>query len=269
MQHRLALARRIAREAGNLTLRFFHDSNLVVERKADTTPVTAADRGAEELLRRRITEMFPDDAILGEEFPEKSGSSGWRWVLDPIDGTKSFIHGVPLYSTLIGVQYHDESLIGVIALPALGETLWAGKGQGAWHEADRFSEPRRARVSTIETLEESLFLISEVKTFGQLGRMATYMALDEQSKLARSWGDAYGYFLVATGRAELMVDPALSPWDAGPLLVVLEEAGGRFTDWQGRRTIDGGEGIGTNGLVHEEVLSVCRDCADLTKAEVR
>ena len=257
----LELAKIIAHEAGLLTLRYFYNlDKLLVDRKADESPVTAADRQAEELLRQRIEESFPDDAILGEEFPVKEGCSGVRWILDPIDGTKSFIHGVPLYSTLIGIEQNGLCVGGVIAIPALGEILWAEKGGGAWHEAPRFTEPVRARVSDRRNLADALFLISERKTFEQSGRDGAYIALERRTRLTRTWGDAYGYFLVATGRAEIMVDPQMGDWDAGPLLVILEEAGGKFTDWKGNPTILGKEGVGTNGFLHEETLSLLRNC---------
>lgn len=252
---RLELAKQIALEAGELTRKyFFGQSQLAVERKKDNSPVTEADRNAEKLLRTRISEHFPDDAILGEEFPEKSGTSGFRWILDPIDGTKSFIHGVPLYSTLIGVEKDGESLLGVIALPALEEMVWAEKGAGAWWNAPRFAEPIPAKVSQTPSLEESLFLTSEVISFDQFGRRDAYTLLEKTALLTRTWGDAYGYFLVATGRADVMVDPILSLWDAGPLLVVIEEAGGKFTDWKGNRTIFNEEGIATNGLFHHQIV---------------
>lgn len=255
MQQHLELARRIAREAGEWTLRYFYDLDHVdVERKADQSPVTIADREAEQLLRRRIEEHFPEDAILGEEFPVKEGISGFRWVLDPIDGTKSFIHGVPLYSTLIGIEQDGRSVAGVIGLPALNEIVWAGRGLGAWHETPRHEQPIPARVSRCDRLDEALFLASEVRTFEQTDRSAAYRQLEKSVRLARTWGDAYGYAMVATGRADIMVDPILSDWDAGPLLVVLEEAGGRFTDWNGKATTLGGEGVGTNGLLHDAVL---------------
>ncbi|MCL2305748.1 MAG: histidinol-phosphatase [Planctomycetaceae bacterium] len=255
---RLELAKRIAREAGELTLRYFYRADLAVDRKEDRTPVTAADRGAEELLRRRIEEAFPDDAILGEEFPVKAGTSGYRWILDPIDGTKSFIHGVPIYSTLIGVERERESLIGVIALPALGEMLWAEKGGGTWWESSRFAEPKRAQVSQKERLDESLFLTSEVISFDQYGRRDVYTQLERDALLTRTWGDAYGYYLVATGRAELMVDPKMSLWDAAPLQIIMEEAGGVFTDWKGNRTIFHEEGVASNGRFHEQVIELTR-----------
>ncbi len=254
MLSRLEHAKTIAREAGNLTLEYFNRPRLEVELKADNSPVTEADRGAEQLLRRRIGELFPDDAILGEEFPVKEGSSGYRWLLDPIDGTKSFIHGVPLYSTLIGVEKDGESVLGVIALPALGEMIWAEKGKGAWFEMPRFDGPVRAAVSRTPALAEALFLTSEVITFERIGRGKAYTELERSVLLTRTWGDAYGYYLVATGRADLMVDPIMGLWDAGPLLVILEEAGGTFSDWNGKRTIYSEEGIASNGLLHESIL---------------
>lgn len=257
MEQHLNLARQIAREAGDLTLRYFYDlENVAVERKSDESPVTVADREAEKLLRERIETRFPDDAILGEEFPEREGTSGFRWFLDPIDGTKSFIHGVPLYSTLIGIEKDGGCIGGVIALPPLGEMVWAGKGLGAWHETPRFDQPRRARVSSCDRLSEALFLTSEVIWFDRTGRGPAYKAMESSARLTRTWGDAYGYALVATGRADVMVDPILSDWDAGPLLIVLEEAGGRFTDWKGTPTIFGKEGVASNGLLHDETLKI-------------
>ncbi|MGL6226032.1 MAG: histidinol-phosphatase [Thermoguttaceae bacterium] len=257
---RLEFAKTIAREAGQLTLKLFYSPKLPVERKSDNSPVTEADRGAELHLRKRIAEQFPDDAILGEEFPEQSGKSGFRWILDPIDGTKSFIHGVPIYSTLIGLEHEHECVVGIIAIPALREMIWAEKGQGAWFETPRNAEPIQARVSPTARLEEACFLTSEVLTFVQCGRDSLYNELQRRTLLTRTWGDAYGYYLVATGRADLMIDPQLSLWDAGPLLVILEEAGGCFTDWSGNRTIYSEEGVASNGHLHDSVLALTRNC---------
>ncbi|MDR0703879.1 MAG: histidinol-phosphatase [Planctomycetaceae bacterium] len=259
-KNRLELAKQIARESGDLTLRYFYDSeHVTVERKTDESPVTIADREAEKLLRKRIEESFPDDAILGEEFPNREGTSGFRWILDPIDGTKSFIHGVPIYSTLIGLEQNGVNFGGVISAPALGELVWAGRGLGAWHEAARFKQPVPAKVSDCRKIDEALFLTSEVLTFDQSDRQDSYKRLERSVRLSRTWGDAYGYFLVATGRAEIMVDPILSDWDAGPLLVILEEAGGRFTDWKGNATMFGKEGVGTNGFLHDNVLRILNE----------
>ncbi len=225
MKNRLEWARKIAREAGKRTLNYFYrPGELAVERKADASPVTVADREAELLLRKRIEEYFPDDAVFGEEFPAKEGTSGFRWLLDPIDGTKSFIHGVPLYATLIGLEKDGEPVAGVIELPPLGETVWAGRGLGAWHETPRLDRPVRASVSECRDLAEALFLTSEVIWFNRTGRAEAYQQLEKSVRLTRTWGDAYGYALVATGRADVMVDPIMADWDAGPLLIVLEEA---------------------------------------------
>lgn len=254
MQQRLEHARNIAYQAGELTLRYFHRvEQLAVERKADESPVTTADRETEQFLRQHIAERFPDDAILGEEFPPTEGTSGFRWILDPIDGTKSFICGVPLYSTLIGLEESGQCVGGIIVLPALHELVWAGRGLGAWHETNQ-SEPKRCCVSKCSHLADATFVTSEVLTFGKSNRREAYNRLEKNVRLTRTWGDAYGYALVATGRADIMVDPVMSEWDAAPLLVILEESGGRFTDWQGNATIFGKEGIATNGILHEEVL---------------
>jgi len=254
MRQRLEHARSIAYQAGELTLQYFCNARkLAVERKADASPVTIADRETEQFLRKQIAERFPDDAVLGEEYPHTEGTSGFRWFLDPIDGTKSFICGVPLYSTLIGLEHEDRCVGGVIALPALGELVWAGIGLGAWHETKQ-SEPRQCRVSTCSNLAEATFLTSEVSTFGKSNRREAYNRLEKNAWLTRTWGDAYGYVLIATGRADVMVDPMMSDWDAAPLLVILEEAGGRFTDWKGNATIFGKEGVATNGILHESVL---------------
>lgn len=263
---RLEAAKIWGREAGLVTLRYFQQSSLNVERKADESPVTIADREAEIFLRDRIAAEFPNDAIVGEEFPSREGNSGWRWILDPIDGTKSFIHGVPLYSTLIGIDYAPINFasarenpvceIGVIVLPAIDEMLWGARGLGAWFTTPKNPAPQKAAVSKCASLAESLFLTSEVATFDKIARREVYESLEKKCRLTRSWGDAYGYYLVATGRAEIMIDPLMSVWDAAPLMVILEESGGTFTDWNRNRNIDGGNGIGSNGILHDAIFEI-------------
>ncbi len=253
---RLELALAAAREAGQVTLEYFRRDDLEIQRKADDSPVTAADRRAEEHLRSRIAAAFPDDAILGEELPPRPGRSGFRWILDPIDGTKSFIHGVPLYGTLVGLEHAGVPVLGVIRIPALDEGVYAAVGQGAWYvQGER--PPRPARVSG-RALAEGLFVTSEVATYETIGRRAVYDRLQAAAGMSRSWGDCYGYLMVATGRAELMVDPVVAVWDLAPLLPILEEAGGTFTDWQGQRTIHSGQAIATNGLIFDEVMDLLR-----------
>ncbi len=254
---RLELAIDAARQAGKLTLEYFRRDDLEVERKGDDSPVTVADRRAEQLLRTRIAGAFPEDGILGEELPERPGTSGFRWILDPIDGTKSFIHGVPLYGVLIGVEHEGQSVVGVNLIPALDECAYAAKGQGAWYVSGG-NPPKPAKVSRCPRLAQAAFLTSEVVSFDQIGRRDVYDRLQAAARLTRTWGDCYGYLMVATGRADVMVDPILNVWDAAALLPILEEAGGTFTDWQGRPTIHSGQSIATNGRLLDEVLAITR-----------
>lgn len=254
---RLELALAASHEAGCITLEHFRRNDLQVDRKGDDSPVTVADRQAEAHLRSRIGEAFPDDAILGEEMGNQAGGSPFRWFLDPIDGTKSFIHGIPLYSMLIGLEHEGVPVLGVIRIPALDECVYAARGQGAWYVHGQ-QVPRPAKVSSRSPLSEGLFLTSEVRSFDRIGRRDVYDGLQAASRLSRSWGDGYGYLMVATGRAEVMVDPIVNVWDLAPLLPILEEAGGIFTDWQGRPTIHSGQAIATNGAVFEEVMAIVR-----------
>ncbi len=261
IEERLNLAVEIAREAGWIAMEHFCIADLHVERKADDSPVTVADRRTEEHLRRRISEAFPDDSILGEELPDRAGKSAYRWIVDPIDGTKSFIHGVPLFGTLVGMEYQGEPVLGVIRIPGTDESVYAAQGGGAWYVKGK-SQPQPARVSTCPQLRQALFVTSETGLWWELGRADAFCRLQTAARLTRTWGDCYGYLMVATGRAELMVDPQMAVWDAAPLLTILQEAGGTFTDWQGEATIGGGDGIGTNGLILDEVLRVMQGQKD-------
>lgn len=258
IEERLQFAVEIAREAGDGTLGYFRRSDLAVERKADQSPVTVADREAERLLRKRIGERFPQDGIIGEEFGEKTGQSGFQWILDPIDGTKSFIHGVPLYTTLVAVLENGEPQIGVIHAPAVGETAYAAVGAGCWYSAGANAKPVRARVSDVGTVKESLVLTTEIKSFAENRRsnaLDLFLQLQQAARVSRTWGDGYGYLMVAIGRAEAMVDPIVNLWDAAALQPVIEEAGGHFSDWDGNATIRAGEAVATNARVRDEVLA--------------
>ena len=258
---RLQFAVEIAREAGDGTLRYFRRSDLTVERKADASPVTIADRSAEDLMRQRIGKRFPQDAIIGEELGEQTGQSGFQWILDPIDGTKSFIYGVPLYTTLVAVLQNDQPQIGVIHAPALGETVYAAKGSDCWYTCGSARKPQAARVSTVASLSEGLLLTTEVRDFRKRlsgDAMDVFVRLQQAARVARTWGDGYGYLMVATGRAEVMIDPIVNLWDAAPLLPIIEEAGGHFSDWKGNSTIRAGEALATNGRLSREVLEMIR-----------
>ena len=245
----------IAREAGEITLRYFRRA-LTPERKADGSFVTAADREAERFLRAEIERRFPEDAIIGEEEAARAGESSRRWIIDPIDGTFAFVHGVPLYGVLIGVEIDEEPSVGVVNLPALGELVAAARGQGCYINGER------ARVSTVSALEESLLLSTDFRACRRYGFGEAAEELQRRARNVRTWGDCYGHVLVATGRAECMLDPVMNVWDCAPLLPILEEAGGTFTDWQGRRTIHGGNAVSTNGSLFGEVSSIIQTHPD-------
>ncbi len=247
----LDFAVEIAREAGDITLRHFRGS-FVVERKVDNSFVTAADREAETHLRARIETAFPEDSILGEEAGETSGTSNRRWILDPIDGTYSFVHGIPLYGVLIGVELVGEPIVGVVNLPALNEIVYAARELGCFWNG----EP--ARVSSTASLEEALLLCTDFGVCEQYGFGPAAASLQSRAHSRRTWGDAYGHVLVATGRADIMIDPIMNIWDCAALLPIVEEAGGTFTDWKGKRTIEGGNAISTNGLLFDTVMENVR-----------
>lgn len=245
----------LAHQAGQRTLDFFQSRQLRVDRKADRTPVTDADRAAEQLLRTALSREFPDDEIVGEEFGSSGMSaSGFRWIIDPIDGTKSFICGVPLYASLVGLLRDDRPVAGAIVVPGLDELAVAAIGCGAWYRQSAGSAWQPAQVSQRERLSDGLLCVSEVGLFGQKGYAAIYQRLEATAGITRTWGDGYGYLLVATGRAEAMVDPVVSPWDVAAIGPVLAEAGGTWSDWRGAPRIDSGDFIGTNGRVHAETL---------------
>ena len=251
---RLAAMQRIATAAGRHTLEYFGRGDLTVDAKADDSPVTVADRGAEKLVRELVVEAFADDTIQGEEFSQRDGTSEYRWVVDPIDGTKSFICGVPLYSTLLALEFKGEPLGGVIFIPALDEIIVAAIGHGCWHRKGK-ADWTAARVSNKTSLDRAVFVTSQVDSFDQRNASAGYKQLESDCFISRSWGDGYGYLMVATGRADLMVDPECNAWDVAAILPVITEAGGKFTDWKGIATVRGGDGIGTNGHLHDAVLS--------------
>ena len=267
LKARLDFAVGAAREAGEHTLRYYQSDDLVIDRKVDRSPVTRADREAEELVRERLAVAFPDDAVLGEEFGEKTGTTGYRWYLDPVDGTESFIRGVPLFGTMLGLELGDAAVAGVIAFPALREIVFGAKGLGAWwanrlppvaESGPAVPDPHPARVSIVSDLAEATFSTTSVTGYHEVGREAMYERLRAAARVDRGWSDCYGHYLVATGRIDVMVDAQMHVWDCAPLQPIIEEAGGRFTDLAGNATIHGDSAISTNGLLHEAALAAVR-----------
>lgn len=251
LQNILDFAVEAAQLAGAYTLGYFN-AGTPHELKADRSPVTVADRGAEKLLRERIEAAYPTHGIVGEEFGEKTGSDPARWILDPIDGTVSFINGVPMYGVLVGFECAGEMLAGVMHFPPLNETVYAARGLGCrWNG-------RVARVSQVGELADARLLTTNYKQLKQYGRLAAFERLRDACALDRGWSDSYGYALIATGRADIIADSLMSIWDSAAVRPCIEEAGGSFTDWQGNPSHTAPEAIATNGKLLPQVLAKLR-----------
>ena len=240
----------IAQGAGEITLKYFQSPELQIITKGDESPVTRADRESEEYLRARIRERFPDDVIIGEEYGTQGSNPNRRWVLDPLDGTKSFIHGVPIYGVLIGLEEDGEITNGVVHLPAMKETVSASVGKGCYWNG------KRARVSEKTKLTESLMCTTSPSRLEQLIGREKYGHITQSFGIYRGWGDCWGHILVATGRAEAMLDARMAIWDAAPLGVIVEEAGGKSFDFTGKRTIEGGNLESCAPGIADEVLAM-------------
>jgi histidinol-phosphatase len=225
-------------------------TNLTVETKADGSPVTIADRAAETAARAWVQSRFPQDGVLGEELGEERPGAARRWVIDPIDGTKSFVRGTPLWGSLVALCEGDRVLAGAAYFPAVDELLAAAPGAGCWWNGSR------CRVSSVATLADATVLTTDERFPDRPERAAGWRSLAAAASISRSWGDCFGYLLVATGRAEVMCDGTLSVWDAAALQPIIEEAGGVFTDWLGVPTVFGGSAVATNRLLADQARAV-------------
>ncbi len=234
-------------KAGRLTLGHFQ-AGVRTEYKDDESEVTVADREAEALLRREIETKYPGHDIVGEEYGDKESGASERWILDPIDGTQAFARGVPLYATLVGLEIDGDVKAGAAYFPALDEMLCAAEGKGA------FWNGRRTQVSDIGALGKAIACFTQTANFERGGRSAEWEKTQKSVLACRGWSDAYGHALVATGRAELMLDPLMNPWDCAPFLPILREAGGYFGDWSGNETIYAGEAMSANAAILPEFL---------------
>ena len=236
--------------AGRLTLGYYQ-TGLQPDLKSNDTPVTLADKLSEQLIRQRIEERYPAHAIVGEEFADKEvAQSPFRWYIDPIDGTQSFIHGVPLYAVLLGLEIEGVPSVGAAYFPALDEMIAAAAGLGCWWNG------KRAHVSPVSRLQDATLSFTDPLQFVKKGRTDAWDRLIQSTRYRAGWTDAYGYLLVATGRIELAVDPFMCPWDCGPFPPILSEAGGYFGDWRGSVTLHGGEAFATTQKLLPEVLEL-------------
>jgi histidinol phosphatase-like enzyme (inositol monophosphatase family) len=247
----LAVAIDAARTAGQTTLKYFGNQIEVII-KADGSPVTRADIESEAILRREIAKHFPHHAVLGEESGETAGSSGHiRWIIDPLDGTKSFIRGVPMYGVLVGVEIDGQPRAGAVYLPATDEMIAGAIGLGCTHN------DKSCRVSDVNRFEDAT--ITTTNAARCASRWDGFIPLAKRAHLLAGWGDAYGHVMIATGRADIMLDPRASAWDLAALVPILTEAGGKLTDWTGRETINGGDGVATNGHLHPAIITALAD----------
>ena len=241
----LQAVKECAELAGSVALSHYR-KDVAVEWKGDGSPVTIADRSAEEAVREWIRSRFPADGVLGEEFGEHAGTSGRRWVIDPIDGTKSFVRGVPLWGSLVAVVEGEHVLAGAANFPATAETVSAARGCGAWHNG------ARTNVSGVADMKAATVLVTDDRVFTTPAKKKAWDAMWELADISRTWGDAFGYLMVATGRAEVMVDARIRAWDIACFLPIIEEAGGVFTDLEGTVTAFGAASIATNAALAAE-----------------
>lgn len=247
-QEMLDFAKTTAMKAGEITLRYYGCIS-DIQRKADNSPVTIADKKVEEYIRREIATEYPSHSILGEEFERKDTGSEFQWIIDPIDGTSSFIRQVPFYGVLVAVLYKERPIIGVIHMPRLTETVCAAEGLGCYYNGTRTA------VSTTDTLSDAWV---EVTDYADLKRRRPDFTerLLTRALSCRTWGDAYGYLLVATGRVDVMIDPIMAPWDIAPLSPIISEAGGVFTDLDGSKNHMGTSAVACNRELHMEIMEI-------------
>lgn len=250
----LALALELADVADGITAARFQAGDLRVDRKPDRTPVTDADTAAEDAMRRLLELRRPGDAVLGEE-RGGSGVPGRGWLLDPIDGTKNFSRGMPVWATLIALAVDGRPVVGVVSAPALGRRWWASAGDGA-HASNPDGSVRRISVSGVGALEDACLSTTELSTWAELDALPRYLELSARCWVTRAWGDFWQHVLVAEGSIDIAVDGEANPWDLAAVQVVVTEAGGRFSDLSGAERYDGGNGLSSNGALHDAALAV-------------
>jgi histidinol-phosphatase len=256
----LTLALRLADIADQITLARFRADDLVVETKPDLTPVSEADRDVEQAMRRELALSAPGDAVFGEEYGgdqvDPARPPARRWIVDPIDGTKSYVRGVPAWATLLALEQDDQITVGVVSAPALGRRWWAARGHGAFAVDALADEPRRLEVSAVRELADAQLCFGGMEEWRQAGRLDALLELSSRCWRTRGYGDFWSYMLVAEGAVEIGLDPSVSLWDLAAPMVIVQEAGGRFTDLSGAETPGGGSGVATNGVLHEVARSI-------------
>jgi histidinol-phosphatase len=248
----LRLAHVLADAVERVTMARFRAEDLMVESKPDLSPVTDADRAAEEMVRHQLKRTRPRDAVQGEEF-ETTGHGPRRWVIDPIDGTKNFVRGVPVWATLIALVDEGQPVMGLVSAPALSRRWWAAQGSGAW-TGRSLSSAKRIAVSQVSSIADASLSYSSIASWHKLGKVDPFLDLAEDCWRSRAYGDFWSYMLVAEGAVDIAAEPDLEVYDMAALVPIVTEAGGRFTSLDGRDGPWGGNAVATNGLLHDEVL---------------
>jgi histidinol-phosphatase len=251
----LALTLELADVADSITLERYGAADLEVVTKPDLTPVTEADTAVERAIRDRLASVRPQDSVIGEEYGD-TGAATRRWIIDPIDGTMSYVRGLPFWATLIALQDGNDVVLGVVSAPALHRRWWAARGTGAYLDDGLGAAPRRIRVSAIAELGDAHLCLSAASEWEAIGRLDAILELERRCWRTRGYGDLWSYMFVAEGALEIGLDPKASVWDLAAMQVIVEEAGGRFSDLSGIARLDGGNAVATNGLLHEAVLEI-------------
>jgi histidinol phosphatase-like enzyme (inositol monophosphatase family) len=264
IQSRLQLALDATFDAGKAVAEFYFGMGIDVVWKGDGSPVTQADERAERILRQRIAGVFPDDAIVGEEHEDEHGTSGFKWIIDPLDGTEAFIRKIPIFGTLVGLEYDGEMVAGICFMPAQREFAWASKGRGCWwvqdtthaYDVETLKERAiRAQVSPLGDLSKAMITTTGQGAFHRSKRVDAFLKLRAATRKDRGFGHCWGHLLVATGRMEISIEPKIREWDIAPFASMLKEAGGKLTDFEGKETIYSRCAVCTNGVLHDAAVA--------------
>ena len=263
IQSRLALALDATFDAGKAIAEYYFGMGIDVVWKGDGSPVTQADERGEKILRERIGSVFPDDAIVGEEHDDEHGSSGFKWIIDPLDGTEAFIRKIPIFGTLVGLEHKGEIVAGIVFMPAQREFAWASRGKGCWwvqdtthaYDVETLRERAiRAQVSPHDDLSEAMICTTGQGAFHRAGQVGAFLKLRDATRKDRGFGHCWSHLLVATGRMDISIEPKINPWDIAPFSILLEEAGGKLTDFAGEETIYTGNVVCSNGTLHKAAI---------------
>lgn len=263
IQSRLALALDATFDGGKAVAEYYFGMGIDVVWKGDGSPVTQADERAERILRQRLAAVFPDDAIIGEEHEDEHGTSGFKWIIDPLDGTEAFIRKIPIFGTLVGLELDGRMVAGICFMPAQREFVWASRGHGCWwvqdttgaYDTETLKERAiRAQVSPTSELSKAMITTTGQGAFHRAGKVGEFLKLRDATRKDRGFGHCWGHLLVVTGRMEISIEPKIREWDIAPFAAMLAEAGGKLTDFKGKESVYSGNCVCSNGVLHDAAI---------------